>query len=416
MYSEFKIDKKIIDYVNLCEKELADDFSKLYKIYEHNQLKVLNAFIRNKVSESSFVESTGYGYNDMGRDTIDNVYADIFKAQDALVRQNFVSGTHALSLLIFAVCRPGDNILSINGLPYDTLHSTLGLNNAPSSIKDFNISFNYVDLINNDFNYDEIKNSILHNTKLVMIQRSRGYSDKYPITLEQIEKVTKFIKCINEKILIMVDNCYCEFIDYKEPIECGVDVICGSLIKNIGGSLAKSGAYIVGKKEIIDVCAARLTAPGISKEVGINFNQNRNVLQGLYLAPQIVNNALKIAKLFSIALNKLNITTIPRYTEGQGDIVLAIKLGNKEYLEKFCKIIQNTSPVDSFLKPVSEPMPGYDSKVIMAAGCFVSGSSIELSCDAPVKEPYIAFLQGGITYFQGKLSLMKIIQELKLLN
>lgn len=415
MYDKFKIDTKIIEFVNQFENRLKNDFLLLDEIYEYNQLKVLNAFIENKVSESSFIESTGYGYNDLGRDTIDAVYASVFNADSALVRQNFVSGTHALSLLIFAICRPNDNILSINGLPYDTLHSTLGLNNCESSIREFNISFNYVDLIDNDFNYDEIKNHILNNTKLVMIQRSRGYSYRYPISLKKIEKVVSFIKSIKKDIIIMVDNCYCEFIDKNEPLDLGVDVICGSLIKNPGGSLAKSGAYIAGKKEIIDKCADRLTAPGISKEVGVNFNQNRNVLQGLYFSPQIVNNSLKISKLFSAVLNNLKIDTIPKYNERQDDIVLAIKLDNKDLLEHFCNIIQSTSPVDSFLKPISEPMPGYENNVIMAAGCFVSGSSIELSCDAPVKAPFVVYLQGGITYYQGKLALMKVIQELNLI-
>ena len=249
-----------------------------------------------------------------------------------------------------------------------------------------------------------------------MIQRSRGYSVRYSLNLTQIKKAIDFIKSINSNIIVLVDNCYGEFVNKIEPIELGADIICGSLIKNIGGGLAKSGGYIVGKKNLIDLCADRLTAPGLGKEVGISFNENRNILQGLYLAPQVVSNALMIAKLFAYVLNKVGIDTIPCHNESFDDIVLSIKLKNNDLLQKFCNIIQSTSPVDSYLKPISTDMPGYDSEVIMAAGCFVSGSSIELSCDAPIREPYIAFMQGGLTYYQGKYALMKIIDELNLLN
>ena len=414
MENIYKVNDKIFEFVNKCESQI--DFSDFDKIYEFNQLKVLNAFINNKVSESSFNSSTGYGYNDLGRDIIENVYKDVFKAEDALVRQQIVSGTHAISLALFALTRPGDTILSINGLPYDTLHETIGLTDSKSSLKSFNVAFDSVDLQNNDFNYDEIKNKLSKNTKLVMIQRSRGYSTRYSLKLSQVKKAIEFIKGINKDIIVLVDNCYGEFVNTIEPIELGADIVCGSLIKNIGGGLAKSGGYIVGKKDLINLCAERLTAPGLGKEVGITFNENRNVLQGLYLAPQIVYNSLKIVRLFSKVLNELNIETIPRFDESFDDIVLSIKLKNSDLLQKFCNIIQSTSPVDAYLKPVSTDMPGYDSEVIMAAGCFVSGSSIELSCDAPMREPYMAFMQGGLTYYQGKYALMKIIDELDLLN
>ena len=287
---------------------------------------------------------------------------------------------------------------------------------SKSSLKSFNISFDYADLINNDFNFDEIKNKLTNNTKLVMIQRSRGYSTRYSLKLSQIKKAIEFVKGINKDAIILIDNCYGEFVDKIEPSEIGADILCGSLIKNIGGGLAKSGGYIVGKKDLIDLCAERLTSPGLGKEVGITFNENRNILQGIYLAPQIVYNSLKISKLFAKVLNALNIDTVPKFDESFDDIVLSIKLGNKELLQKFCSIIQSTSPVDSYLKPVSTDMPGYDSEVIMAAGCFVSGSSIELSCDAPMREPYMAFMQGGLTYYQGKYALMRIIDELNLLD
>ena len=414
MENIYKVNDKIFEFVNKCESQI--DFSDFDKIYEFNQLKVLNAFINNKVSESSFNSSTGYGYNDLGRDIIENVYKDVFKAEDALVRQQIVSGTHAISLALFALTRPGDTILSINGLPYDTLHETIGLTDSKSSLKSFNVAFDSVDLQNNDFNYDEIKIKLSKNTKLVMIQRSRGYSTRYSLKLSQVKKAIELIKGINKDIIVLVDNCYGEFVNTIEPIELGADIVCGSLIKNIGGGLAKSGGYIVGRKNLIELCAERLTAPGLGKEVGVSFNENRNVLQGLYLAPQIVYNSLKIVKLFAKVLNELRIDTIPRFDESFDDIVLSIELKNSDLLQKFCNIIQSTSPVDAYLKPVSTDMPGYDSEVIMAAGCFVSGSSIELSCDAPMREPYMAFMQGGLTYYQGKYALMKIIAELYLLN
>ena len=415
MYEINVQNKKVIELVNDAEKKLADYFKYLdEEIYQYNQIKVLNSFIKNKISESHFFESTGYGYNDIGRIAIEDVYKDVFHTEDALVRQQIVSGTHAISLLLYAVCKPYDEILSITGMPYDTILSTLGINGEEGSLKDFNVSFDYVNLINNEFDYDNIKNKIKNNTKLIMIQRSRGYSDKYPMSIESIKKVISFIKNINKDIIVFVDNCYGEFVDKNEPTDVGADVICGSLIKNPGGGLAKSGGYIVGKSEIIKLCAYRLTTPGLGKEIGISYNQNRNVLQGLYLAPQIVNNALKINKLFGKVFNDLGIDTIPRYDEMQNDIVLSIMFNDKERLTDFCNVIQSTSPVDSYLKPVSTDMPGYDSKVIMAAGCFVSGSSIELSCDAPMREPYIAYLQGGLSYYQGKYALIKAIDTLNL--
>lgn len=411
MYSRFNIDKKIENFVNQCEKNLKNDFDIIDKIYEYNQLKILHSFIDSKLSESHFFESTGYGYNDLGRDKIEEVYSKVFNTESALVRQQIVSGTHAISLVLFAMLRPGDNFLSISGLPYDTLSATIGLNNEKSSLKEYNISFDYIDLVENDFNYNSIKNSIKSNTKLIFIQRSRGYTDRNALSIDQIKKVISFIKEINDKLIILVDNCYGEFVNKIEPTDVGADVMCGSLIKNPGGGLANSGGYIVGKQHIIDDCSYKLTAPGIGKEVGVNFNQNRNVLKGLYIAPQIVSNALKLVLLYSKVLNIHNINTIPMYNEEINDIVVAIKFNDKEKLENFCNIIQNTSPVDSYILPVSSDMPGYDDKVIMAAGCFVSGSSIELSCDAPMREPYIAYLQGGLSYYQGKLALIKFLNK-----
>lgn len=411
MYKEFNINNKIVNIVNDLENELLDKFKLIDKNYEYNQLKILKAFIDSKVSESHFAESTGYGYNDLGRDKIEEVYSKVFNAESALVRQQIVSGTHAISLALFSLLRPGDHFISITGMPYDTLSATIGINNEDSSLKEYNIDFNYIDLIDNDFDYINIKKQIRSETKLVFIQRSRGYTDRDALSLHKINTVINYIKELNKNIIFLVDNCYGEFVDKIEPTDIGADIICGSLIKNPGGALANSGGYIIGKKAFIDKCSYRLTAPGIGSEVGVNFNQNRNVLKGLYLSPQIVSNALKLVLLFSRVLNEYKIDTIPKYNENINDIVIAIKFGDSEKLESFCNIVQETSPVDSFIKPISSDMPGYDSKVIMAAGCFVSGSSIELSCDAPMREPYIAYFQGGLSYYQGKLTLMKFLNK-----
>lgn len=411
MYKQFDIDEKIINIVNDYEKSISEKFNLIDKIYEHNQLKVLKAFIDAKISESHFFESTGYGYNDIGRDKIDEVFSKVFNTEAALVRQHIVSGTHAISLALFSILRPGDDFLSITGMPYDTLSATIGLNNEDSSLKEFNISFDYVELLNNDFDYNKIDSCIKNNTKLIFIQRSRGYTDKSAISIENIKNAIKYIKDKHKDLIVLVDNCYGEFVNTFEPTDFGADIMCGSLIKNPGGGIAQSGGYIVGKKDLIDKCSYRLTAPGIGNEVGVNFNQNRNVLKGIYLAPQTVANAMKLVALYSKVLNEHKIDTIPMYNEEINDIVIAVKFDNKNYLEEFCNIIQETSPVDSFLKPISTDMPGYDSKVIMAAGCFVSGSSIELSCDAPMREPYIAYLQGGLSYYQGKLALMKFLSK-----
>lgn len=404
--------EKIVDIVNDAEKKISERFDYIEKIYNYNQFKVLKAFIDSKVSESHFQESTGYGYNDIGRDKIEEVYSKVFKTEAALVRQQIVSGTHAISLALFSLLNPFDSFLSITGMPYDTLSSTIGINDEQMSLKSYNVSFDKVELKNNDFDYDSIKKNINENTKLVYIQRSRGYSERKALSVSQIADAISFVKKIKNDVIVLVDNCYGEFVECFEPTEVGADIMCGSLIKNPGGGIAKSGGYIVGKKELIEKCSYRLTAPGIGSEVGVNFNQNRNVLQGLYLAPQIVSNCLKIVSLFSYVLNIHKIDTIPMYNEDMNDIVIAIKLKSEDKLLKFCKIIQETSPIDSFLEPYASDMPGYDSKVVMAAGCFVSGSSIELSCDAPMREPYIAFMQGGLSYYQGKYALMKILSEI----
>ena len=411
-----KIDKKVFDFVNDLENNLTNYYCSINNIEEFNFIKVLEAFRKNKIEESHFQESTGYGYTDVGRDKIEDVYKDVFHTEDALVRQQIVSGTHAISLALFSITKYGDEILSITGLPYDTLLSTIGTNNEEGSLKENGVSFNNVEL-NDDgsFNIDLIKKSINDKTKIIYIQRSRGYSMRPSLSVLDIKNIIDIVKSINDKLIIMVDNCYGEFTDTIEPTDVGADIMCGSLIKNPGGGIVKSGGYIVGRKDLIKKCSIRLTAPGIEKEVGVSFNQNRNVLEGLFLAPQAVSNALKGAKLFIDSFNKLGFNVSPKSNEKQNDIVVAIELKDKNKLNTFCNIIQNVSPVDSFVKPFASYMPGYDSNIIMACGSFISGSSIELSCDGPEKEPYIVFLQGGLSYYHIKYALINILSKLNLI-
>ena len=415
MYKDFGINENIINFVNETENSVIDYFKNIDKIYEYNQLKVLKSFQKNNISEQHFYETTGYAYNDTGRDAIEKIYADLFNTEDAIVRTQIVSGTHAIAIALYGLLNPNDKFLYITGKPYDTLNSTIGINNEEGSLKNYGINFSYIDLKNDTFDYESIKNNITKDVKLIVIQRSKGYSIRKSISIDEIKEVVKFIKSINKDINILVDNCYGEFVDCFEPTDVLVDIMCGSLIKNIGGGLAKTGGYIVGKKDLINRCENRLTAPGIGKEVGANLNQNRNILLGLFLAPQVVANALKGAKLFAKAYEKLGYEVYPKSKEYQSDIVLAIKLGNVEKLNLFCNAIQKSSPIDSFVKPILSDMPGYNSRVIMACGSFIQGASIELSCDAPEVEPYVVYLQGGLSYFQIKLALMNTIQELNLL-
>ena len=413
----YKVNENIVNFVDDLENDLKDYFDKINKIEEYNFIKVLSAFRKNKIEESNFQESTGYGYTDIGRDKIEDVYKDVFHTEDALVRQQIVSGTHAISLALLSLTSRNDEILSVTGLPYDTLLSTIGMHNEIGSLKENGVSFKYINLLNdNKIDLDSIKHSINENTKIVYIQRSKGYSMRQALSIKDIEEIVSYVKSINNNIIIMVDNCYGEFTDTLEPTDVGVDIMCGSLIKNPGGGLVKSGGYIVGRKELIERCAYRLTAPGIGKEVGISFNQNRNVLQGLFLSPQIVSNVIKGNKLFINSFTKFGYEVSPSANEKQNDIVVAIKLNDKDKLNAFCNVIQNVAPIDSFVKPYASYMPGYDSNIIMACGSFVSGSSIELSCDGPEKEPYIVFLQGGLSYYHIKFALMNIIDALKLLD
>lgn len=386
-------------------------FNKIDEICLFNSKKVLEAFQNNNISEMHFNTTTGYGYDDIGRDVIENVYKDIFKSEDALVRSQFISGTHAISTCLFGILRPGDTLLTITGKPYDTLDKIIGIVDNDSSLKSFNINFKQIDLIDNDFDYELIKKS-LDSIKMVHIQRSKGYSSRKSISIEKVEKVIKLIKSINNNIIVMVDNCYCELVSTKEPSEVGADITVGSLIKNLGGGITSSGAYVVGTKKCIELISERLTVPGQGKETGPSMNMNKLILQGLYLAPQTVKNALKVAVYASYRLEQLGYIVEPKYNEQRVDIVQSIMFNNEEKLIKFIQGIQKNSAIDSNALPIPTDMPGYSNKIIMASGSFTQGSSIELSCDGPIRKPFIAYLQGSISYEYGRIAIDNILKEL----
>ncbi len=398
--------------VNEKESELVEVFKDIDKVSLLYSKKVLDAFHKYNLNESDLFGTNGYGFNDIGRDKIENIYSDIFSSEDALVRREFISGSHAISTCLFGILRPGDTFVSITGTPYDTMHEVIGIRDNDSSLKSFGINYKEIDLINNDFNYDEI-NKNLGNIKMIYIQRSRGYSTRESIGINKLEKVIKFIKDINNDIIIFVDNCYCEFVERKNPIEVGADVCVGSLIKNLGAGICTNGAYVVGKKNLIHLISERLTLPGEGKDVGPSLDSNKMFLLGLYFAPSVVASSLKINYLTSKVMESLGYITSPKSNEERFDIVLSIYLENEENLVKFSKLLQSSGPVNSNVTPIPSDMPGYDSKVIMASPSFTQGSSIELSCDAPLRKPYILYLQGGLTYEYGKLALANIISELK---
>ena len=407
------MDEKIIKLVNDSEKELDKEFKKIDEICEYNSLKVLNAFWNNKLSESHFSQTTGYGYDDIGRDVIEKIYAEIFGAEDALVRSQFISGSHALTVALFAYLRPGDTMLSISGLPYDTLHEVIGIVPNDSSLKSFGVNYEQIDLINDDFDYEKIEERLKKSKiKLIEIQRSKGYSTRKSISNSKIKKVVDLIRNYDKDVIIMVDNCYCEFVDKVSPIEMGADIIVGSLIKNLGGGIAPNGAYIVGKKRLVDLAGERLTLPGEGREVGPTLGINKQILEGLFFSPSVVASALKTAVLASKVLEKLGYKVEPRYNDERVDIVQNNEFGKEEDLVKYCQGIQMASPVDSFAIPMPWDMPGYEDKVIMAAGTFTQGSSIELSCDGPIRKPYIAYMQGSLTYEYGKIAIIKAVSNL----
>ena len=391
---------------------LKEQFSKIDEICESNTAKVLHAFWENHVSESHFANTTGYGYDDLGRDTIEKVYSTVFETEDALVRNQFISGSHALAKTLFGLLRPGDLLLSISGRPYDTLHEVIGIEENSSSLKSFGVNYAEIDLKDNDFDEEKILEFLKqHQVKVVEIQRSRGYSSRKSLSLEKCEKIIKKIKEISPNTIVMIDNCYCEFVSTKEPTQVGADIVVGSLIKNLGGGLAPNGGYVVGKKELIKLVAEALTLPGEGKEVGPSLGVNRQFLQGIFLAPQVVSSALKTSILASALLKELGYTVDPEPLEERVDIVQTIAFGNPTDLISYCEGIQSGSPIDSYVKPIPIDMPGYKDEVIMAAGAFIQGSSIELSCDGPLREPYLAYQQGGLTYESGMIGVLKAVNE-----
>jgi len=404
--------KNVLEFVYNCEEKVQKEFKEIDKISFFNSMKVLNAFHDNKISEAHLKGSTGYGYNDFGRDTIESVYASIFKCEDALVRGQFISGTHALTVAMAAMLRYGDTMLSITGKPYDTLDKVIGIEENGSSLISYGIKYEQVDLIDNEFDKDAIYRALLgKKVKLITIQRSKGYSTRESISISKLEKIIKEIRKIDKEVIIMVDNCYCEFVSYKEPTEVGADLVVGSLIKNLGGGIATNGAYICGRKDLIELCAERLNVPGQGKEVGPSNDSNRMFLLGLYMAPSVVASSLKTAILMSYVMEKLGYDVSPKYNDERVDIVQNIIFNNKYKLIDFCKVIQNSSAIDSYVEPMPDDMPGYNDKVIMASGSFTQGSSIELSCDGPLRSPYIAYMQGGLTYDYGKIAVINAVNK-----
>ncbi len=413
MYLSMEIEKKVYDFGEKILESLEERFKKIDKVAEYNQLKVINAFQKNKVADVHFNGSSGYGYNDIGRDTLEKVYADVFNTEAALVRPQITCGTHALAIALAANVRPGDEILYVSGKPYDTLEEVIGIRDSINSLKEWNVSYNQVDLKEDgSFDFDGIKEAINENTKLIGIQRSKGYQTRKTLSVESIGEVISFIKSINKDLIIMIDNCYGEFVQVNEPSDFGADMVVGSLIKNPGGGLAPIGGYIAGTKACIERCAYRLTSPGLGAEVGATIGTNLSFYQGLFLAPTVVASALKSAIFAANIYEELGFKVVPNKSEERYDIIQAVEFGRADALIKFCEGIQAAAPVDSFATPEPWDMPGYDSQVIMAAGTFISGASIELSADGPIKEPYAVYFQGGLTWQHGKFGILKSLQSL----
>ncbi len=404
----FKISDKILNISKEAEKEISPIFDEIEEIARYNQEKVLKTFIDNRVSDIHFNHSTGYGYNDIGREVIDKIYADTFGTEDALVRHNIVNGTHALSIALFAVLRPGDKLLAVTGKPYDTLEEAIGISGDEGigSLKDFGVSYAQVDLKDNKPDFDGIKKALTSDVKCCIIQRSKGYDWRDSLSSAEIGEIVHFIKSIKPDTICLVDNCYGEFVEKHEPGEYGADMVVGSLIKNVGGGLAQSGGYIAGTKKCVELAAYRQTSPGIGKECGATLGQNRHILQGFFMAPHIVSQAVKTAVFCGAVMEKLGFEVNPLPMGKRADIIQSVKFNSPEKLIAFCKAIQYASPIDSFVTPEPWDMPGYQHQVIMAAGTFVSGSSIEISADAPIKPPYVGYLQGGLTYESGRLAVM----------
>ena len=410
---QFKIDEKVLKLVDEAEKDIENQTSYIDDIAAYNQYKVLSAFQKNRISDMHFAWNTGYGYDDAGRDAIERIYADIFNCEAALVRTQIVNGTHALSLTLQGILRPGDEMIYVSGGPYDTLEEVIGIRGeGMGSLKEFGISYKQVELKDGQLDLEAIKAAISDKTRMVCLQRATGYAWRNAITIEQIEKCVEAVRSVKEDVIMMADNCYGEFLDTKEPTDVGIDIMAGSLIKNPGGGLALSGGYVVGKRELIDQIAYRLTCPGIGGECGLTFGQTRTMMQGLFLAPKVVNGAIKGAMLCGRVYEKLGYDICPKVDDKRSDIIQAVKLGSPEAVVAFCQGIQAAAPIDAHVSPEPWDMPGYEDPVVMAAGAFIQGSSIELSADAPIREPYIVYFQGGLTYEHSKFGVIKSLQEL----
>lgn len=405
----FKIDEKVLSLVHDAEKEVKSQFAKLDDIMAYNQYKVLDAFQKNRISDMHFSWNTGYGYDDPGRDAIERTYADIFHTDAALVRPTIVNGTHALAITLLGILRPGDELIYCTGGPYDTLEEVIGIRGEGNgSLKDYGISYKQVELLpDGSLDLEGIRRAISPKTKMVTVQRATGYGWRKAITIDQIEEWASFIKELNPDIIKMVDNCYGEFLDIKEPTDVGADVIAGSLIKNPGGGLALTGGYVAGRQDLIDKIQYRMTCPGIGGECGLTFGQTRAMFQGIFLAPKVVNGAVKGAVLCGEVYKKLGYEICPQTDDTRSDIIQAVRLGSPEKVVAFCEGIQAAAPIDAHVKPIPWDMPGYESQVVMAAGAFVQGSSIELSADAPIREPYNVYFQGGLTYEHSKFGVIK---------
>ena len=413
MLEKFGISKKVLDFCLEQEKAIASSFAEIDRITEYNQYKVLAAMQKNRLSDVHFAATTGYGYNDLGRDTLEEIYADVFEAESALVRPQLISGTHALTVALAGNLRPGDELLSPVGAPYDTLQGVIGIRPEDGSLAEYGITYRQVDLIGEDqFDYEGIRNAMNDKTKLVTIQRSKGYEWRKSFTVEEIGQLISFIKSIKPDVICMVDNCYGEFVETIEPSQVGADLVVGSLIKNPGGGLAPIGGYIVGKKEYVEHAANRLTAPGLGKEVGATLGVTPSLIQGLFQAPQVVNGSLKTALFAAKVYDALGFGVLPTPQEKRADIVQLIRFGAADKMISFCKGIQKAAPVDSYVVPEPWDMPGYDVPVIMAAGAFVQGSSIELSADGPIKPPYNVYMQGGLSWHHGKIGILVSLQTM----
>ena len=413
MYEQLGISEKVLKFARETEAALKERFEEIDGVAEYNQLKVIKAMQEARVSDIHFAGTTGYGYNDLGRDTLEEVYARAFHGEDALVRPQLISGTHALTVALSGNLRPGDEILSPVGKPYDTLEEVIGIRDSVGSLKEFGITYSQVDLLpDGGFDFEGIRKAINERTKLVEIQRSKGYATRPTLSVARIGELISFIKSIKPDVICMVDNCYGEFVETLEPTDVGADMIVGSLIKNPGGGLAPIGGYIVGRKDCIERAAYRLTAPGLGKEVGASLGVSQSLYQGLFLAPTVVAGALKGAVFAANLYEKLGFGVVPNGSEGRHDIIQAITFGTPEGVIRFCEGIQAAAPVDSFVTPEPWAMPGYDSDVIMAAGAFIQGASIELSADAPIKPPYAVYFQGGLTWYHAKLGILMSLQKL----